>query len=272
MATTSDNDDEEINPFTMLQLNAANHNKSPTPIQHQTYHLTSITSTVVIRQLPSQGLSFQLWPAATTFVNLLDTYQPSNTDSFSSVISTVKNRSPHAPLRILEIGSGTGVVGIVASAILGADVTVTDLPHVLENMKFNAEVNSSVVGTRGGEVHVAGLSWGKVEEMEVIGRDFDLIIGSDVVYHDNLYEPLIQTLKYLLLGDNNNNKINNINGDGHEKVFLMAHLRRWKKEAGFFKKAKKWFRVDLVHEDGPSDVSRTGVVVYRFARKDAVFR
>ncbi|KAI3726489.1 hypothetical protein L1987_66286 [Smallanthus sonchifolius] len=270
MTTVVYSSDEEINPVTMLQLDGndddakENNDKKPelvpTSVQHQTYRLNSINSTVVIRQLPSQGLSFQLWPAATTFVKLLDSYQPSNTDSFSAAVTNVKIRPP---LRILELGSGTGVVGIAASAILGADVTVTDLPHVLPNLVFNADANSSVVAPRGGQVHVAALSWGKLEEMETIGRDYDLIIGSDVVYHDHLYDPLIQTLKYLLLGG----------GDGNgEKVFLMAHLRRWKKESGFFKKAKKHFKVELVHEDGPSDASRTGVVVYRFARKDAVFR
>ncbi|KAI3785288.1 hypothetical protein L1987_44404 [Smallanthus sonchifolius] len=268
MTTVVYSSDEEINPVTMLQLDRKdddaqenNDKKSeavPTTVQHQTYRLNSINSTVVIRQLPSQGLSFQLWPAATTFVKLLDSYQPSNTDSFSVAVTNVKIRSR---LRILELGSGTGVVGIAASAILGADVTLTDLPHVLPNLVFNADAISTVVAPRGGQVHVAALSWGKIEEMETIGRDYDLIIGSDVVYHDHLYDPLIQTLKYLLLGG----------GDG-EKVFLMAHLRRWKKESGFFKKAKKYFQVELVHEDGPSEASRTGVVVYRFARKDAVFR
>ncbi|KAI7746576.1 hypothetical protein M8C21_005730 [Ambrosia artemisiifolia] len=274
--TTSD--DEEINPVTMLLLDQKdddvsqpNNNSNiiniaevvvPTAVEHQSYHLNSITSTLVIRQLPSQGLSFQLWPAATTFVKLLDSYTPSNTDPFSlTVTNAVTSVNCRQRLRILELGSGTGVVGIAASAILGADVTVTDLPHVLPNIEFNADVNKNVVGTRGGGVHVAALSWGKVEEMEGVGREYDMVIGSDVVYHDHLYEPLIQTLKYLLLGD----------GDG-ERVFLMAHLRRWKKESGFFKKAKKWFKVDVVHEDGPSGKSRTGVVVYRFARKDAVFR
>ncbi|XP_076882441.1 uncharacterized protein LOC143530921 [Bidens hawaiensis] len=258
---TTDCDDEEINPVTMLLLDekdSNNNNNKPEAVEHQTYHLNSTNSAVVIRQLPSQGLSFQLWPAATTFINLLDSYNPSNTDPFSTAINSVNNRQQ---IRILELGSGTGIVGIAASAILGADVTVTDLPHVLPNITFNADANSDVLAPRGGRVHVAALSWGKVEEMEAVGREYDIIIGSDVVYHDNLYEPLIETLRYLLLGD-----------DGDEKVFLMAHLRRWKKESVFFKKAKKYFRVDLLHEDGPSAASRTGVVVYRFARKDAVFR
>ncbi|KAI3768014.1 hypothetical protein L2E82_18445 [Cichorium intybus] len=266
MTTVVDSDDEEINPVTMLLLDnddsqEQNGKKSevlPTPVQHQSYHLASIDSTVVIRQLPSQGLSFQLWPAAATFVKLLDCYQASNADPFSATITNV-NRRPR--LRILELGSGTGIVGIAASAILGADVTVTDLPHVLQNLKFNVDANSQVLSPRGGQVHVSPLSWGENEEMEAMGREYDLIIGSDVVYHDNLYDPLLQTLKFFLLDG----------GDG-EKVFLMAHLRRWKKESGFFKKAKKYFQVELIHEDGPSSESRTGVVVYRFARKDAVFR
>ncbi|XP_076960669.1 uncharacterized protein LOC143637103 [Bidens hawaiensis] len=268
---TTDSDDEEINPVTMLLLNEKdnnnnnNNNNIPEAVEHQTYHLNSTNSAVVIRQLPSQGLSFQLWPAAATFINLLDSYSPSNTDSFSTAINSVNNRNNRQQIRILELGSGTGVVGIAASAILGDDDTVTDLPHVLPNITFNADANSDVLAPRGGRVHVAALSWGKVEEMEAVGREYDIIIGSDVVYHDHLYEPLIETLRYLLLGGSNGD------GDGG-KVFLMAHLRRWKKEAGFFKKAKKYFRVDLVHEDGPSAVSRTGVVVYRFARKDAVFR
>lgn len=279
-AIDSDDDEEEINPVTMLLLDDSNNDdvtqqqngntKSelvPTQIQHQTYHLNSINSAVVIRQLPSQGLSFQLWPAASTFVKLLDSYNSSNTDKFSKTITNVVKNSNR--IRILELGSGTGIVGITASVLLGADVTVTDLPHVLPNLKFNVDVNSSVLVPLGGEVHVAALSWGEVGEMEVIGREYDLIIGSDVVYHDNLYDVLIQTLKYLLLGDCDGG--GGGGGEG-EKVFLMAHLRRWKKESGFFKKAKKWFRVELIHEDGPSSDSRTGVVVYRFARKDAVFR
>ncbi|KAL7604066.1 hypothetical protein Lser_V15G19685 [Lactuca serriola] len=271
MTTVSavDSDDEEINPVTMLlldndddaqQQNGKKPELAPTPIQHQNYHLTSIDSTVVIRQLPSQGLSFQLWPAAATFVKLLDSYQASNTDPFSAAITTAKR---HPRLRILELGSGTGIVGIAAAAILGADVTVTDLPHVLVNLKFNADANSELLAPRGGEVHVAPMSWGETEEMEAIGREYDLIIGSDVVYHDHLYEPLLQTLKFLLLDGG---------GDAGEKVFLMGHLRRWKKESGFFKRAKKHFQVELIHEDGPSSDSRTGVVVYRFARKDTVLR
>ncbi|KAK9401737.1 protein-lysine methyltransferase METTL21C [Crotalus adamanteus] len=43
--------------------------------------------------------------------------------------------------KVLEIGAGTGLVSIVAS-ILGAFVTATDLPEVLENLEFNITRNT----------------------------------------------------------------------------------------------------------------------------------
>nr|GEX53754.1 pyridine nucleotide-disulfide oxidoreductase domain-containing protein 2 [Tanacetum cinerariifolium] len=93
-----------------------------------------------LRQLhphyPSQGLSFQLWPAAETFVKLLDRYNPSNTDKFSvTITSIVKYAIQKRIIRILELGSGTGIAGITAAAILGAEITVTGLPHVVPNME-----------------------------------------------------------------------------------------------------------------------------------------
>lgn len=104
---------------------------------------------------------------------------------------------------------------------------------------------------------MAPLRWGEAGDVEMVGREFDLILASDVVYHDHLYEPLLQTLQSLLLGD----------GEGSKMAMLMAHLRRWKKEAAFFKKAKKVFEVEVLHVDRPCDGSRVGVVVYRFAAK-----
>ncbi|KZV47611.1 hypothetical protein F511_12880 [Dorcoceras hygrometricum] len=91
--------------------------------------------------------------------------------------------------------------------------------------------------------------------METIGRDYDIILASDVVYHDHLYEPLIQTLKFFLLGSEK------------EMIFFMAHLKRWKKESVFFKKANKFFDVKAVYTESPCDGARVGVKVYVFVKK-----
>ncbi|KAL3844830.1 hypothetical protein ACJIZ3_002233 [Penstemon smallii] len=217
--------------------------------QQQRYHLQSINSTIVIRHVPSQGLSFQLWPAATTLVNLLDHHATAKTTLFSS--------SSGSRLRLLELGSGTGVVGIAAAALLGANVTVTDLPNVLPNLQFNTDANAKVLELHGGAVNVAALSWADTQNMEAIGREYDVILGSDVVYHDHLYEPLLETLKFFLLGSEK------------KVVFLMGHLKRWKKESSFFRKAKKFFDVEVIHTDSPCNGSRVGVTVYQFVSKSA---
>ena len=262
MATRED-DEDDINPVTMILPDDQDDAKRfPTrqegaPVQQldQQHYVRSIDSTLVIRQLPSQGISFQLWPAATTLVNLLDHHRrdPTNSPLSSTLIGHRR------PLNILELGSGTGLVGIAAAATLGANVTVTDLPHVIPNLQFNADANASVLNLNGGAVHVAPLSWGEADDVELIGRDFDLVLASDVVYHDHLYDPLLETLRLFLL-DRENYK-------GGGKVFVMAHLRRWKKESIFFKKARKLFQVEVLHVDNPCNGSRVGVTVYRFAGK-----
>lgn len=246
-----DNDQLKSNGFTTLQLDAPNQN----------HHISSMDSTVLIRQLPSQGLSFQLWPAATTLVTLLDHHCSNPASSpLSPVIAAFSSST--APLKVLELGSGTGLVGIAAAITLGANVTVTDLPHVIPNLQYNADANAEAVAAGGGNVEVAALRWGKEGDgdVEMIGKDFDLILASDVVYHDHLYEPLLYTLRLVMDGENKKKK--------KTKVFVMAHLRRWKKESSFFKKAKKLFDVDVIHVDSPCEGSRIGVVVYRFSQKN----
>ncbi|XAR73868.1 hypothetical protein NMG60_11007985 [Bertholletia excelsa] len=229
--------------------------ESETIHELQHHHLHSIESTVVIRQLRSLGLSFQLWPAATTLVVVLDRHRSQPTASpLSPILSALRGESGRR-LRILELGAGTGLVGIAAAATLCADVTLTDLPHVLPNLHFNADANSEVVAKNGGSVVVAALSWGSDDDMEAIGREYDLILGSDVVYHDHLYDPLLRTLNFFLLG-------------GEKRIlFVMAHLKRWKKESAFFKRARKVFDVDVIHVEDPPSGSRIGVVVFRFAAK-----
>ncbi|KAE9597624.1 hypothetical protein Lal_00013743 [Lupinus albus] len=261
-------DEDEINPFTMLLTDDQDHTLNSvttvhegTPNQQDHHHLRSIQSTVVIRQLPSEGLSFQLWPAATALVSLLDLHRLNPSQSpLSATLSAARATANDRPLKILELGSGTGIVGIVAAATLGGDVTITDLPHVVPNLQFNADANKEVVGSTGGAVKVASLRWGHADDVAKIGREFDIILASDVVYHDHLYDPLLETLRLMTL----------VSDDGKERkkmVFVMAHLRRWKKESSFFKKAKKLFEVDVLHTDSPCEGSRVGVIIYRFVGK-----
>jgi D-xylulose reductase len=62
-------------------------------------------------------------------------------------------------LRILELGSGTGLVGMAAAAVLGADVLLTDLPEIEGNLTRNVEHNRGEIEALGGLVSSAILDW-----------------------------------------------------------------------------------------------------------------
>ncbi|KAL1144049.1 hypothetical protein V6Z11_A11G203800 [Gossypium hirsutum] len=221
MATQED-DEDYINPPEMILPDEEDEGKSLTMLGDgavtQQHCIRSIESTVVIRQLPSEGISFQLWPAATTLVMLLENHRRYPNKNLLTDLST-SGGNDDRKLKILELGSGTGLVGISAAVMFGANVTVTDLPQVVPNLQFNVEANADVVARKGGTV--------------------------DVVYHAHLFEPLIETLRFLL--------------NGCEKMaFIMAHSRRWKKESVFFKKANKFFDVETIHTEPPKEGSRLG--------------
>ena len=94
---------------------------------------------------------------------------------------------------VLELGSGVGLPGLVAS-MRGARVTFTDyVPEALETVKSNAEINGVLNDT----MRFVCLDW----EFPVdIGR-FDYIIGSEIVYEYFFHGHLTEIIRNALKGD-----------------------------------------------------------------------
>ncbi|EMC98804.1 hypothetical protein BAUCODRAFT_380761 [Baudoinia panamericana UAMH 10762] len=61
--------------------------------------------------------------------------------------------------RVLELGSGTGLVGLAAAAVLQAKVLLTDLPAIVPNLERNIRENAAMVSRRGGRAEVGVLDW-----------------------------------------------------------------------------------------------------------------
>ena len=143
--------------------------------------------TLVIEQAP--GLSTEgagttggvLWGTALAAAHLLCSAR----DAFWSRRRTV-----------LELGSGTGVLGLAAAA-RGCDVTLTDQRALLPLLRRNAEANARVIAAAGGRARAAELDWSRAESAALAAALApDLVLCSDLVY-GNDYLPLLGLLDEL---------------------------------------------------------------------------
>jgi hypothetical protein len=89
---------------------------------------------------------------------------------------------------VLELGSGTGLVGMAAAAVWGLDVTLTDLEDVEDNLRFNIQKNfDKVVEVRGGHVSAEVLDWNYLDEALATCPTKEFEVRFRLSYH---YSPL----------------------------------------------------------------------------------
>ena len=97
---------------------------------------------------------------------------------------------------VLELGSGTGVGGI-AAALMGAQVTLTDLPGVLPLLAQNLESNVQEIQDAGGSAVCAPLDWGVPVEQQLSERNIDTILAADCLYNVDAIPPITAVIKDL---------------------------------------------------------------------------
>ena len=96
--------------------------------------------------------------------------------------------------RVLELGCGCGLVGLVAAALGPAEVVLTD--QVLFMAQANLDANYPS-GPERDRTSVRRLVWGEEADVAAVGSPFDLIVGSDIIYHGEDHLTLAETLAAL---------------------------------------------------------------------------
>ena len=99
-----------------------------------------------------------------------------------------------AHTRVLELGTGTGLVGLTAAQCGAREVWLTD--QVLHVARYNRDHNFG--GADRGRIQLHNLKWGDPDAIAAIAHGgFDLILGSDIIYHAAHHEVLAETIAAL---------------------------------------------------------------------------
>ena len=150
---------------------------------------------------------------------------------------------------VIELGSGTGSVGLYAAGLGAASVLLTDggPPGVLELAAANAASNEALWAEAGSAVEVQPLEWGpdgRSPAAEALyGRQYDWVVGSDLTYSAGAHAALCWTIGELL------------RRSGPKCRALLAHQRRVSDDAApdgrwsnfLAEAAKASLAVDVVH-------------------------
>lgn len=133
---------------------------------------TAFGNEIVLDQNPASGFhNSVLWDAAIAMIRYVET-NPTFKDSLYGK-------------RVLELGSGTGALGI-ALAHCGADVVLTDLAIGTELLQANVNKNRApMMDSNGaGRMRVAPYHWGDPIDTIMEFGPFDYIFGTDVAYSE----------------------------------------------------------------------------------------
>lgn len=160
----------------------------------RSYWLPKLSSSINIRETTLLGHStgFRTWGSAPLLARLLCT---SPEEFFPSQAPT--------PRRILELGSGTGLVGMVVAALLvdqAASVHLTDFdPIILSNLLHNLSLNPTLSPL---QVSVKPLDWSTFYTSRLDpppGRErYDTIFAADVIFEPS-HAPWIHATVSALL-------------------------------------------------------------------------
>ena len=154
---------------------------------------------------------------------------------------------------ILEVGCGTGVVGLAAGAMGAHHVYLTDLEYALDNTRKAVDLNKEHIDA---EFHIQELDWTK----PVWDTPVDLVLAADVVWVEELIEPLVHALVAVTEGI----------GNAPRPDVLMAHqMRSTRSDELLFSLLEPHFAVEALAAGSlHPDFQDSAITVYRLRRMD----
>ena len=114
------------------------------------------------------------------------------------MLSYLKQHPINSTALIIDLGAGTGIVGLGMGLLGYQHIVLTDLKDALSLMQENVTLNETVI--KG--VTVEEITWGdpsivKTLEQKIQNATSVYMLGADIIYRQNLFHPLLNSMKLL---------------------------------------------------------------------------
>ncbi|TFK74502.1 hypothetical protein BDN72DRAFT_759811 [Pluteus cervinus] len=150
---------------------------------------------------------------------------------------------------ILELGSGTGLVGLVAAKLGCPSVWITDQAPLLDIMNRNIHLNNLSESVKAVE-----LNWGTpIPHPNDSPPNPDLILAADCVYFEPTFPLLVQTLSDLSTSSTE---------------ILFCYKKRRKADKRFFTLLKKQFTWEEVHDPERAIYTREAISLLSLKKRN----
>ncbi|KIX00406.1 uncharacterized protein Z518_10545 [Rhinocladiella mackenziei CBS 650.93] len=150
-------------------------------------------SPVCISEETGDSIARHIWDAGLGFlIYFAKALSASPTEGVSRCAALWKS-SKVRRLRVLELGTGCGIVGIAFAQLVKCDILLTDLEDAQEILASNVRYASPVAGSM---IQTGILDWATGLD-DSSNANFDLILVSDCIYNPESSIHLVETLRQL---------------------------------------------------------------------------
>lgn len=143
-----------------------------------------LTLTLHEPSLTADNLGMKTWVSSYLLSRRLHTILDSTSQLVPST-STGPTLNSDRTLRALELGAGTGLVGLSFAALRGnsAKIHLSDLPEIVPNLSYNAALNVELLNRTAATVTTGVLDWSDSPAMPPTAEEqYDLILAADPLY------------------------------------------------------------------------------------------
>jgi predicted nicotinamide N-methyase len=198
-----------------------------------------------VKQELSSGLGAVVWQCGVALSQLIDLHP-----------ALVRGKA------VLELGSGTGLVGIVAAVSGAASTILTDLPELQTLLADNCALCATACeqGDLPNRVVIADFTWGTERPQPLRGK-CDVVIVSDALYDERIFPLFLHAIKEVL---------------GQDTVLLMSYKKRLaSREIAFFTELAEVLQMRVAPKEAlDPELQEAGVYLIRATRRpdsDSIF-